>query len=119
MHFYTLKDLKKKTVELSTETTVYIGLDLKGEKGKEFVANYKNSIINFTVPAEIICVLGRLYQNNNHLELGYFLDEDIWYILKRNNLLWSSKVINLKKKEKPKFNRFTALTKNNLDSNKK
>lgn len=109
MHNYTSKYLRQNTVELLTEKVLF------GKKvEKVFVARFQKSVVAFSVPAEIIKVLGRLFKNNDNLELGYLVKKDIWFILQKDKLLWSNKVIKLDKKEeneKVKFNRFTALTK--------
>lgn len=109
MYTYTTIYLKSKTVTLSSEK-----IKLGGEIVKEFTAHFKNSLINFVVPEEIIKVLGRLLQKNDHLELGYIVEKDIWFILQKDCLLWSDRIFKLmQKNKKPKFNRYTALTKKN------
>ena len=114
MHIYTIKELKKHIVTLSSEK-----IEFTDKTVKEFVAKFNDSLLVFPVPAEIIKVLGRLFQKNDHLELGYLEKKETWFILRKYKLLWSSKIINMERIEKPKFNRFTALTKNNLNSDKK
>lgn len=104
MHIYTIKELKRYVVTLSSEQ-----IEFTDKTVKEFVAKFNDSLLVFPVPAEIVEVLGRLFQKNDHLELGYLEKKEIWFILRKHSLLWSSQIINLKRREKPRFNRFTAL----------
>ena len=114
---YTIGYLKKHTVNLSKEDTSNIPGDITGKlkgpknrKATQFIASYDNSKILFSVPQEVILVLGRLFKKKNQLELGYLLDEDIWYVLQKGSLLWSSEVLRLEEKKKePNFDRYQAL----------
>jgi len=121
---YTIEYLKKHTVNLSKEDTFNIPRDIikklnvrKDHKATQFIANYDNSKIFFSVPQEMILVLGRLFKKKNQLELGYLLDENIWYVLQKGTLLWSSEILRLEEKKRaPNFNRYEAL-KRNLNNN--
>ncbi len=110
MHnFYTNKILRKNTVTVLIEKIID---PIKKTEIKQFVANLRNSVITFIIPDDIINVLGRLFKKHDHLELGYLVEEDIWFILKKGEFLWSNKILRMEpKKEEIRHNRFTALTK--------
>jgi hypothetical protein len=114
---YTISFLKKSVVNVSKETpnNLFSNITEKTNQPEatQFIANYDKSQIFFAIPQRVILTLGRFFKKRQQLELGYLLHENIWYILEKNTLLWSDKVITLKENEKiSKYNRYTALKKN-------
>ena len=112
MHNYTIKELKKNLVTVSSDT-----IENDEIKIKTFSASFDNSSLGsivFPIPDDVVKILGRLFQKNDHLELGYIVSEEIWFILQKDKLLWSNKFLKLKpekEEKKPRYNRFTALIK--------